>query len=257
MRTPHSLSALRRTLISVALGASLLGLASPTLCLPAHADTTSATASPVAEQPVPTLSIAASRTELTLGSYALTITGTLLDADGRPWAGQRVALLEQSWLGRRLVKEDLSDADGRVELNFGGYTADYHLLATDPDTGFETASPVIHVSLVVETGIYPDETDPADPSVPGDSNHVRGTLAARFGPVPEATVELWQREQDDLWTLLATDTTDADGRYDLAPEPSLGGEGEVRYAGGVWQYFTTTPASAEQHIPAVSSPSEP
>jgi 5-hydroxyisourate hydrolase-like protein (transthyretin family) len=186
----------------------------------------------------------------------LTVTGTLLDADGQPRVGQRVSLLEQSWRGQRLVKQAVTDEDGRIELTFAGYTADYRLLATD-DTGQEVTSPSLHVSLVVETGIYPDEPELADGSGTEDYHHVRGTVAARFGPVPEAAVELWQRNQDDSWVQLATGTTDEQGRYDLTVDPSISGEGEVRYAGGVWQYFTTTPASAEQQIATASTPAAP
>jgi 5-hydroxyisourate hydrolase-like protein (transthyretin family) len=256
---PHSLPALRRTLLTLALGTSVLIPAQLVFAPSAQADTTpsAAVSAVTAEQPAPTLSIAASRTELTLGSYVLTVTGTLLDVDGQPRAGQRVSLLEQSWRGQRLVKQAVTDVDGRVQLTFSGYTADYRLLATDGDTGREITSQSVHVSLVVETGIYPDDMDLLGGWGAEDYNHVRGTVAARFGPVPEATVELWQRKDDDSWVMLARGITDERGRYDMTVDPSLSGEAEVRYEGGVWQYFTTTPASAEQHIPTASTPASP
>jgi hypothetical protein len=255
--TPHSHPALPRTLLSAALGASLLFPALLAFPAAAHAETTiSATIPPtVQEQSAPTLNIAASRTELTLGSYVLTVTGTLLGSDGQPWVGQRLSLLEQSWRGQRLVKQAVTDENGRVELTFAGYTADYSLSATDGNTGLEVTSPSVHVSLVVGTNIYPDDGVPlSGGSEPGQDNHVRGTVAARFGPVPDATVELWQRQPDDSWVMLASDTTDEQGGYDLTVDPSIGGQGEVRYAGGVWTYFTTTPASAEQQIGTADTP---
>jgi 5-hydroxyisourate hydrolase-like protein (transthyretin family) len=254
---PHSLPALRRTLLGAAVGASLLFPALSVFPAAAHADTTvSATIPPtVEEQPTPTLSIAASRTELTLGNYVLTITGTLLGDDGQPWVGQRLSLIEQSWRGERLVKQAVTNAEGRAEFTFAGYTADYRLLATDVSTGPVLTSQSVHVSLVVQTSIYPDDnTELADAGGTVDANHVRGTVAARFGPVPDAAVELWQRQQDDSWVMLASDTTDEQGRYDLTVDPSVGGVGELRYAGGVWQYFTTTAASAEQQITTAGTP---
>jgi 5-hydroxyisourate hydrolase-like protein (transthyretin family) len=255
---PRYLPTLRRTLLSAALGTSLLIPAQSVFAPAAFADagvseTVSSTI--VEEQPAPSLSIVASRTELTLGNYVLTVSGTLRGADGEPRIGQRLSLLEQSWRGQRLVRQAVTDVNGRVELTFAGYTADYRLVATDGDTGLEVTSQSVHVSLVVETNIYPDDdTALSGDSSTGDWNHVRGTVAARFGPVPDAAVELWQRQQDDSWAMLASGTTDEQGRYDMTVDPSVSGEVEVRYAGGAWQYFTTTPAVAEQQIASAGTP---